>query len=162
MHKAMTARRNTLIEKERTGQGRAGKMKQKILALVLCVALLSACGTAKEQPTGTEETAGEAAQEILYHGGEPRTPEETLAQTLTDTGAEVPLCPDCAAELRAVLTDSEELPAEEQDCLSMVQGTDAVYKLSLRYEWKCDACGYADAGHTVEGTKAVVCHGWTS
>lgn len=88
------------------------------------------------------------------------TPEETLAQTLE---AEDPvLCPDCGEVLQGVLESSEELPVEEQPCRSMVNGTDAVYKLSLTYDWQCAACGYTDPGQTVEGTRAMVCHGWTS
>lgn len=137
-------------------------MKTKILLLVICVTLLSACASVTEQPAKTQETAEDAAREVLYHGGEPKTPEETLAQTLVDTGVETPLCPNCATELVAVLNASEELPVQEQDCLSMIQGSDAIYKLSLNYEWQCNSCGYVDGGHTVEGVKAVVCHGWTS
>ena len=138
-----------------------------LLAAAVLV-LLSACASVREQPAevqepaAVQETAEEAVQEVLYHGGEPRTPEAALAQSLADVSMEIPLCPDCGAELSAILTDSQELPAEEQKCLSMIQGTDAVYKLSLTYEWKCPSCGYADSEHTVEGTKAVVCHGWTS
>lgn len=149
-------------------------MKKKLVLLVTSLVLLSACASAAEQPAKTQETVEEitemaaenvtevAVQEVLYHGGEPKTPEEALAQALTDADVEVPLCQNCATELTAVLTGSEELPVQQQDCISMVQGTDAVYKLSLEYEWKCSSCGYEDLGHTVEGTKAVVCHGWTS
>lgn len=136
-------------------------MKIKILLLLTCVTLLSACALVEEQSVKTQEIAEETAQNVLYHGGAPKTPEETLAQTLADAGTETPLCPDCATELSAVLTDSEELRVQQQDCQSMLQGTDAIYKLSLTYEWTCPTCGYVDSGHTVEGTSGVVCHGWT-
>ena len=97
---------------------------------------------------------------MVYHGEPTDTPEETLAQTLE---AEDPvLCPDCGEVLQGVLVSSEELPVEEQPCRSMVNGTDAVYKLSLTYDWQCAACGYTDPGQTVEGIRAMVCHGWTS
>ena len=139
--------------------------------LVCCTAVLAAGllgGCTAGAPAGSssaperEEPAASTAETaaVVYHGESTDTPEETLAQTLE---AEDPvLCPDCGEVLQGVLVSSEELPVEEQPCRSMVNGTDAVYKLSLTYDWQCAACGYTDPGQTVEGTRAMVCHGWTS
>lgn len=96
----------------------------------------------------------------LYHGGAERTPEEVLARALEE--AVSPVCPDCGAVTAAELTVSEELPVQQRDCIAMAQGTDAVYDLSLTYDWVCPACGYRDAGHTVTGNRVIVCHGWMS
>ena len=138
--------------------------------LVCCTAVLAAGllgGCTAGAPAGSssvpereEPAASTAETAVVYHGEPTDTPEETLAQTLE---AEDPvLCPDCGEVLQGVLVSSEELPVEEQPCRSMVNGTDAVYKLSLTYDWQCAACGYTDPGQTVEGTRAMVCHGWTS
>lgn len=150
-------------------------MKAKILLPVVCLALFSACASAQgqaakpavqavvyqgEEAEAPVEAAEPAVQEVLYHGREEKTPEEALAKALAYTGAEAPLCPNCAAELCAALTGSEELPVQSRSCLSMVHGTDEVYKFSLTYEWACPACGYTDPGYTTEGIKLAICHGW--
>ena len=108
--------------------------------------------------SGVFSTARDPA--ALYHGGAARTPEEALARALED--AVPPACPDCGGATAAELTASEELPVRQRDCTAMAQGTDAVYDLSLTYDWVCPACGRRDAGHTVTGNRVIVCHGWTS
>lgn len=137
---------------------------QRLLCAGLALAL-AGCGaqTPASPPAGTTAAAAEevpAAEEVLYHGGAARTPEETLAQALTEP--EPPLCPVCGAAMEAELTASEALPVREQSCLSMAQGTDAVYDLALTYDWTCAACGHNDPGHTVQGTRVIICHGWTA
>lgn len=141
------------------------KIKLTFIPILIGTVLLFGCGqkgAEPEQAPTTQETASESetTEQVLYHGGEPRTPEETLAQALTDV--ETPVCPECGEKMRAVLVASEELPVKERACISMAQGSDAVYDLSITYDWKCEPCGYCDSGHTVEGNRVTICHGWTS
>lgn len=141
------------------------KLRFTLLPALMGVVLLFGCsqnGVESEQPPTVQETASESetTEQVLYHGGEPRTPEETLAQALTDV--EAPVCPECGEKMGATLIDSEELPVKERDCISMAQGSDAVYNLSISYDWQCETCGYCDSGHTIEGNRVIVCHGWTS
>lgn len=137
------------------------------LLAALLAAGLAGCGAAPQAPASTapasETTVAETSAQnpdALYHGGAARTPEEALARALED--AVPPACPDCGAATAAELTASEELPVRQRDCTAMAQGTDAVYDLSLTYDWVCPACGQRDAGHTVTGNRVIVCHGWTS
>lgn len=144
---------------------------KKIISLFLlsvCVAL-SACSMTPENPSetseifsGLNEDLEEKPLEVLYHGGNPLTPEDTLSKVLIETSEKVPVCPTCKAEMRATLTNSEKLPVQEQSCLSMAQGTDGVYNFLLSYEWKCPSCGYTEGAYTSEGTYAIICHGWNS
>ena len=136
------------------------KASYTVAAVCLGAALLCGCGqqaALEEQTTDAQGTAAETTEQVLYHGGEPRTPEEVLAQALADTGTQAPACPDCGEAMHAVLAASEELPAQERACVSMAQGSDAVYDLSITYDWVCPACG-----HTIEGNRVIICHGWTS
>lgn len=145
--------------------GRTMKASYTVAAVCLGAALLCGCGqqaALEEQTTDAQGTAAETTEQVLYHGGEPRTPEEVLAQALADTGTQAPACPDCGEAMHAVLAAGEELPAKERACVSMAQGSDAVYDLSITYDWTCEACGACDAGHTIEGNRVIICHGWTS
>lgn len=135
------------------------------LLAALLAAGLAGCGAQMPASPAAETTApvteeAPATEAALYHGGAARTPEEALARALED--AVPPACPDCGAATAAELTASEELPVRQRDCTAMAQGTDAVYDLSLTYDWVCPACGRRDAGHTVTGNRVIVCHGWTS
>ena len=143
-------------------------MSWSLFLLSVCVAL-SACSMTPENPSetseifsGLNEDLEEKPLEVLYHGGNPLTPEDTLSKVLIETSEKVPVCPTCKAEMRATLTNSEKLPVQEQSCLSMAQGTDGVYKFLLSYEWKCPSCGYTEGAYTSEGTYAIICHGWNS
>ena len=84
--------------------------------LSVCVAL-SACSMTPENPSetseifsGLNEDLEEKPLEVLYHGGNPLTPEDTLSKVLIETSEKVPVCPTCKAEMRATLTNSEKLP----------------------------------------------------
>lgn len=139
------------------------KIKLTFIPILIGTVLLFGCGqkgAEPEQAPTTQETAAETTEQVQYHGGAPRTPEETLTQALTDV--ETPVCPECGEKMGATLIDSEELPVKERDCISMAQGSDAVYNLSISYDWQCETCGYCDSGHTIEGNRVIVCHGWTS
>ena len=132
-------------------------MRWSLFLLSVCVAL-SACSMTPENPSetseifsGLNEDLEEKPLEVLYHGGNPLTPEDTLSKVLIETSEKVPVCPTCKAEMRATLTNSEKLPVQEQSCLSMAQGTDGVYNFLLSYEWKCPSCGYTEGAYTSEG-----------
>ena len=65
------------------------KASYTVAAVCLGAALLCGCGqqaALEEQTTDAQGTAAETTEQVLYHGGEPRTPEEVLAQALADTG----------------------------------------------------------------------------
>ena len=126
-------------------------MRWSLFLLSVCVAL-SACSMTPENPSetseifsGLNEDLEEKPLEVLYHGGNPLTPEDTLSKVLIETSEKVPVC-----------------PVQEQSCLSMAQGTDGVYNFLLSYEWKCPSCGYTEGAYTSEGTYAIICHGWNS
>ena len=91
-------------------------MRWSLFLLSVCVAL-SACSMTPENPSetseifsGLNEDLEEKPLEVLYHGGNPLTPEDTLSKVLIETSEKVPVCPTCKAEMRATLTNSEKLP----------------------------------------------------
>jgi hypothetical protein len=95
-------------------------MRWSLFLLSVCVAL-SACSMTPENPSetseifsGLNEDLEEKPLEVLYHGGNPLTPEDTLSKVLIETSEKVPVCPTCKAEMRATLTNSEKLPVQEQ------------------------------------------------
>lgn len=90
-------------------------MRWSLFLLSVCVAL-SACSMTPENPSetseifsGLNEDLEEKPLEVLYHGGNPLTPEDTLSKVLIETSEKVPVCPTCKAEMRATLTNSEKL-----------------------------------------------------
>ena len=92
---------------------------------------------------------------VLLFGCSQNGVESEQPPTVQETASE-------SEKMGATLIDSEELPVKERDCISMAQGSDAVYNLSISYDWQCETCGYCDSGHTIEGNRVIVCHGWTS
>lgn len=80
-------------------------MRWSLFLLSVCVAL-SACSMTPENPSetseifsGLNEDLEEKPLEVLYHGGNPLTPEDTLSKVLIETSEKVPVCPTCKAEI---------------------------------------------------------------
>lgn len=62
--------------------GRTMKASYTVAAVSLGAVLLCGCGqqaAMEEQTPDAQGTAAETTEQVLYHGGEPRTPEEALA-----------------------------------------------------------------------------------